>query len=297
MMKNYLIFITLVVILVIVSVSLEGFFLMHHSNSTVHQAAKQHSRNTTVQSMCRCSSGEVPVWHNASSGVRDTGITQKASLATGKFSKQFKMQEGDCECRLGSGQISNDDYLMSLGSQYCSPPPEDSKMDWRAMPDFGVEQSLPLFLGVLSYNSPKTLDNTLTNWERHNLTELGGFAESYLQLNNRSVEDDEVVLKHNQTFSFIVSGNENENLHPGLAISRFCRQAERSPFGHPNGENLLLFLEKDWLFMHQSDSLPGFPAVLHSVNSLVQRGVPYVRLSATTDTGTSDVWECDSEGV
>ena len=37
-----------------------------------------------------------------------------------------------------------------------------------------------------------------------------------------------------------------DNLNPGVAIAKCCRAAEAHPNSHPTGQNLLLFLEKDW---------------------------------------------------
>lgn len=163
-------------------------------------------------------------------------------------------------------------------------------MDWAVMPDFGVEQKLPLFLGLLS---PRSLDASLTNREKHGLADLE-FSGSFLQLNARSDQDDAVITKHNKSaFGFHITGSPNENIHPGLAIARFCRAAERSPNGHPNGENLLLFLEKDW-HVRRSGLLQ---AVLDSVNALVQRGVPYVRLSQKVSMSAVGSWQCDAQGM
>ena len=72
-----------------------------------------------------------------------------------------------------------------------------------------------------------------------------------MQLNHRSEKDDQVIAKHQpvatqQGTPLTVTGSAEENLNPGLAISNMCRMAEQHPDGHPNGENVLMFLEKDW---------------------------------------------------
>ena len=57
--------------------------------------------------------------------------------------------------------------------------------------------------------------------------------------------DDEVLneyqasLPRNMQHPFQAMGSAEENLHPGLAISRFCRMAESSEQSHPNGENMV----------------------------------------------------------
>ena len=257
-------------------------------------------REVIVSSMCRCSSGNLPVpsssrASNSSQIVQDTGILQEKSLATGDMAKHFLLQKSECDCRTGEGEKTNDVYLQNIEKQYCGETPLDSKMDWDAMPDFGVEQQLPLFLGVLSYKSPRSLDASLANWEKHDLASLG-FSGAFLQLNARSDHDDAVISAHHNksAIRFHITGSPDENIHPGLAIARFCRAAEQSPNGHPNGENLLLFLEKDWHMTVPSELLQG---VLDSVNALVQRGVPYVRLSQKVSMSAVGSWQCDAQGM
>ena len=257
-------------------------------------------RDVIVPSMCRCSSGNLPVPRASnSSQIVDTGIFQEGSLATGEMAgKHFLLKKSACECRTGEGEKTNDVFLQNMEKQYCGETPLDSKMDWDVMPDFGVEQQLPLFLGVLSYKSPQSLDASLTNWKKHGLADLE-FSGAFLQLNARSDQDDAVISKHNKNnkssaFRFhIITGSPDENIHPGLAIARFCREAEQSPNGHPNGENLLLFLEKDWHVI-QSGLLQG---VLDSANTLTQRGVPYVRLSSKVSASAVASWQCDAQGM
>jgi hypothetical protein len=262
-------------------------------------------RKVIVPSMCRCSSGTLPVPHASNSfQIHDTNITQEPSLATGKKAKHFFIRNLTCECLKGQGEVSADLFLQNIERQYCGlsgDQPEDSKMDWNSMPDFAIEPKLPLFLGVLSYKSPKSLDATLTNWETHGLVDLG-FSGAFLQLNARSKFDDAVIAKHNTSaLDFQISGTPDENLHPGLAIARFCRAAEQSRHSHPNGENLLLFLEKDWQLQNVSSN--HLQAVLQSANTLVQRGVPYVRLSSTLSARSTHTkpkvgtWQCDANGM
>jgi hypothetical protein len=264
------------------------------------------TRTVTVGSMCRCSSGNMPFQYNHSSHIDDTSIIQEASSATGDSKKHFFMRKSLCECQKGQGEETNDQYLEIIqkkargtkpkpGSKYkysyCSNR-LPSNMVWAAMPDFGVEENLPLFLGVLSYKSPLSLNASLENWKTHGLKGLD-FAGSFVQLNERSKLDDEVIARHDQAFNFTVTGTSEENIHPGLAISRFCRAAAKMPNSHPHGENLILFLEKDWHLMEARQDLKG---IFRSVNSLVQRGVPYVRLSPNASY-TDKSWQCDAEGI
>jgi len=248
---------------------------------------------TIVQSMCRCNSGNMPITHStdAISGLQVTNISQEASLALGGVKRTFLHRKTTCECRQGFGEGTEDPYLSRVQNSYCSPSPADSNMQWSSLPDFGVQQKLPLFLGVLSYKSPKSLHAALNNWQQHGLPSIG-LAGTFVQLNARSAQDDAVLAKFNASFNFTVSGNPSENVHPGLAIARFCRAAEQSPMGHPGGENLLLFLEKDWQISRQKKEDLG--SIFHSVNTLVQRGVTYVRLSEKL---SKTSWQCDAEGL
>ena len=66
-------------------------------------------------------------------------------------------------------------------------------------------------------------------------------------------------------------GSLENNLHPGLAIARFCRAADQS---NPNGENLLLYIEKIWVSGNRFQE--EAPSTFRSINALMQRGVPVV---------------------
>jgi hypothetical protein len=235
-----------------------------------------------------------------SSIEEDTHVVQQRSLATGVLDKQFVMRKAQCDCRQGKGVPSGDQYFQKMLGRYNSPRCDGkfhSNMSWDFLPDFGVEQKLPIFLGVLSFSSPKSLNASLHNWESHNLAKRVNFAQTYLQLNNRSESDDAVVKNHATTFPFShVSGNSSENIHPGLAISRFCRQAEQSPQSHPNGENVLLFLEKDWHLTPPYGSGDALERRFTSANSLMQQGVPYVRLTRKVVSSRFE-WTCHAEGV
>ena len=97
-------------------------------------------------------------------------------------------------------------------------------------------------------------------------------------------------------------GSPTENLHPGRAIAKFCRAAENHPEGHPNGENLLLWLEKDW-HLYDNNNNPRskytkLPQMFDSLNSLMQGGVHYVRLEPITPEVFDDpkTWNCGVKG-
>ena len=252
-------------------------------------------RNVVVPSMCRCGNENLPVPFNVSKQIDTTNVTQPASLATGIMDKHFYIQTSQCECRQGQGEETKNAYLGIIEGQYHSRCFKKNNQtlqtsNWDAMPDFGVEKNLPLLLGVLSYKAPLSLNASLSNWEQYLNID---FAERYIQLNARCRQDDEVLAQH-ASMDFTITGKPDENLHPGHAIAKFCRQAEQSPHGHPNGENLLMFLEKDWHVANKDTGL--WKKVINSVNSLMQRGVNYVRLKMRVTVGPKS-WKCNAEGM
>mmetsp|Transcript_14489 Transcript_14489/g.31427 ORF Transcript_14489/g.31427 Transcript_14489/m.31427 type:complete len:391 (-) Transcript_14489:207-1379(-) len=258
-------------------------------------SAEEGEREVHVGTMCRCKTGALPIPAPMAEDAEDTSIVQEPSLATGKSPKRFLMhgpEDGGCTCHEDhpEGPTSTDKYLQKM-KRRCPNPIHDPNYDWNAMPDLAVEQSLPLFVGVLSYESPLSLQSTLRNWRDNDFFQKVNARGAFVQLNHKSEMDDTVMEEFEESFS--VMGSPEENLHPGLVISKMCRAAEIHPNSHPNGENLLMFLEKDW---HIGATDTDLPALFHGVNSLMQRGVPYVRLSQQVNKLTSD-WQCPSEGV
>ena len=263
------------------------------------QPVESITRDVTVGSMCRCSSGNMPLKFNHSATTIETRIVQEPSKATGDVKKQFSMRKSSCKCIQGQGEITNDKYLKDMekssGSkrdEYCKNP-FASEMTWDTMPDLGVQENLPIFLGVLSYKSPLSLNASLENWRSSQLTSDIPFVNTFLQLNKRTPADDAIIAKHEDYFNMTVTGSPSENLHPGRTIAKFCRAAEKMPHSHPNGENLLLFLEKDW---HLKNDIQDLKAIFQSINSLMQRGVPYIRLTESKSYSNL-TWQCDAEGI
>lgn len=66
----------------------------------------------------------------------------------------------------------------------CIPQPADSKFRWEAMPDLSVKERLPLYLGVFSYKSPKSLNSSFYNW-RKMLFPGVKLQKIFVQLNKR----------------------------------------------------------------------------------------------------------------
>lgn len=281
-------------------------------------------RDVHVGSMCRCGSQKVPipsvnrellsmykqVPKNPAHVNGQETVIQPPSKATGSEPKRFVHHpvEG-CRCFDGDARLkperTADRFMSGLSRDYflrpanqCLESEAASQFNWDQMPDFGV-QDLPIFAGVLSFRSPLTLNNTLHNWLKHDLFHRIGAQDVMLQLNQRTREDDEIVhdfqQKMNNRHPMTILGSEEENLHPGLAISNFCRRAEGHPSSHPNGENLVLFLEKDWIIPDESGRSFQIEDIFRSAIALSQRGVPYVSLRSNQV--RSKMWNCPAEGV
>ena len=222
-------------------------------------------RDVHVGTMCRCPSNSMPMPGQMSveNGI-DTNIHQPPSLATGNQYNHYILhpptsEENGCTCIQDSvyAEPSTDKYLNQISEEYYNnrcPANEQAYAsnlyNWNTMPDFGVEESLPVFLGVLSYESPLSLNGSLHNWLDHDLFQTINAQDVMVQLNHRSLEDDQILNDFNNRLLSVdqppvsIMGSSEDNLNPGLAISKYCRAAEAHPNSHPSGKNLLLFLEK-----------------------------------------------------
>ncbi|KAL7536442.1 hypothetical protein ACHAWF_005464, partial [Thalassiosira exigua] len=276
------------------------------------------ARDVHVATMCRCKSGDLPVPGRPAGEVVDTGVIQPPSMATGLgHAKRFVLHqpvEGEgCQCEEESkhAELSPDMFLKVMQRKCPADrnyPILPSRYDWfDGMPDLGVEETLPIFAGVLSYESPLSLNNTLHNWRKHGLFEEINARDVFVQLNHRSQKDDAILDEFQQLLQsdgkppLSIWGSPEENVNPGLAIAKFCRAAESHPSSHPNGENLLLFLEKDWV-LHDRDhvNVDHLEELFRSINALIQRGVSMVRLKPLFKEITwenSRIWRCPSMGV
>ncbi|KAL7531498.1 hypothetical protein ACHAXR_004077 [Thalassiosira sp. AJA248-18] len=270
-------------------------------------------RDVHVGSMCRCASGLLAVPGPMVEYGYDTQIIQSPSKATGSdHTKHFIMHgsEGGCDCKKNTrksnfAEQTSDMFLHDL-KRKCPEPQSETKYLWEEMPDLAVEESLPIFAGVLSFESPLSLNGTLYNWLQHDLFRRANVQDVMVQLNHRSQLDDEILqafqetqIIRNQQIPMTIMGSPEENLHPGLAISNFCRRAEAHPNSHPNGENLLLFLEKDWN-LYNVQGGHDIEGLFRGVNAHAQRGVPYIRLKPNLlqkphpEQGIN--WKCPSQG-
>lgn len=72
--------------------------------------------------------------------------------------------------------------------------------------------------------------------------------------------------------------------------------AEEHPDSHPNGENLLMFLEKDWTLYPAWREL-DVEGLFRGANALTQRGVSFIRLMRKlTELDNSKTWMCPKSG-
>lgn len=263
-------------------------------------------RDVHVGTMCRCPSNQFPAPGGMSVIGFDTTIVQPPSMATGPDAKHYIMHppppDGEgCTC-IANPDIAERSYDKDLSKLKRSCPDKSEKFTWDAMPDLGVEERLPLFAGVLSFDSPLSLNATLHNWRETKMFEVANAQEVFVQMNHMSQADEDVIKTHAQLFKednqppITPMGSPQENLHPGLTIAKFCRAAEAHPKGHPNGENLLFFVEKDWQTVERMTNEGR--DIFNSINALVQRGVHFIRLQTPriSKQGLAEMWNCPSQG-
>jgi hypothetical protein len=303
------------------------------SEATTESATSQ---DVHVSSMCRCGS-QIPIpilseelktiyetvpKTNPTNFISQRGdhnsesrVIQPPSKATGSYHKRYiHYPLQNCECSKGNGRNplpkTGDLFLSKISRSYfeqtCSlnHPETESVTNWDQMPDFGVEDK-PIFAGILSYKSPLSLNNSLHNWLDHDLFHRIAAQDVFVQVNHRSERDDEIIdafqqNKLNNRHPLTITGSSEENLHPGMAISKFCRMAEQHPSSHPNGENLLLFLEKDWIIPDTARKADhdGLQQIFRSAIALSQRGVPYISLRYVNfDSDASKSWSCPAQGI
>lgn len=192
------------------------------------QSQNVNVRDVHVRSMCRCGSKAMPIPGRPSQIGLNTGVVQLPSKATGMHhSKNFIFHPSDsegegCTCLEKSdfAEATKDMYLRVL-KRRCPNPKYTGNYDWNEMPDLGVEDSLPLFFGVLSYEAPLSLNGTLHNWLNHDFFRRTNAKDVFVQLNKRSEKDDEVLQEFQDTLvrdkqpPLTLMGSPDENLNPG----------------------------------------------------------------------------------
>ena len=160
---------------------------------------------------------------------------------------------------------------------------------------------MPIFVGALSFMSPMSPGAGLQNWTDTLFSPQVApkFKGFYLHLNNRSWADDEVVepfarrLRDMGLPVAITGGSANDNV--GKVIADQCRQAEQSEHSHPRGENILLWLEKDWHWNADKYGLNVLNEKIDSAREFLQRGV--VKLNMRPAGRPNITWPCRGQNV
>ena len=270
-------------------------------------------RDVHIPSQCRCGSGALAVPSIMTTDGHDIDVVQPPSKATGIHPKRFihhPIQE--CKCIEGHphAEPTSDMFLKQISAPWfdtrCGREGyiNQQKSTWDQLPDLGVEEELPLFAGVLSYEAPLSLNNTFHNWMDHDLFNRANAKDVFVQINHRSERDDAIMDDIQKKYEMknrppvTVTGSESDNLHPGLAVAKMCRMAEEHPASHPNGENLLMFLEKDWTLLPPTKhrGWNNIEELFRGINTLTQRGVNYIRLKRKVrEVDDSKSWMCPAQ--
>ena len=149
--------------------------------------------------------------------------------------------------------------------------------------------------------SPLSLGAGLQNWKETFFSPqvASQFKGFYVHLNNRSRADDAVVepfARHLRDMGLpiaITGGVSNDNV--GKVIADQCRLAEQSEHSHPRGENVLLWLEKDWHWNVGGHGLDVLNDKIDSAREVLQRGVVKLNMRPA---GRPDItWPCQGQNV
>ena len=262
----------------------------------------EHAQEVVVETQCRCNPNRCFSKVETQAAIA-TNITQPASLATGppkSFSKAVRPCScGDGQCNVGIGTPA----FLEVETRYSKSVAHEARSatPWAEIPDFGNERDLPVFVGALSFMSPLSLGAGLQNWKETFFSPqvASQFKGFYLHLNNRSRADDAVVepfARHLRDMGLpiaITGGVSNDNV--GKVIADQCRLAEQSEHSHPRGENVLLWLEKDWHWNVGGHGLDVLNDKIDSAREVLQRGVVKLNMRPA---GRPDItWPCQGQNV
>ena len=261
----------------------------------------EHAREVVVETQCRCNSNRC-FSKGETTAVMATNVTQPASLATGP-PKTFSKAVRPCSCQNGHCNVEVGYFLQGMEQRYSKSVAHEARSGtpWAEIPDFGNERDLPVFVGALSFMSPLSLGAGLQNWKETFFSPqvASQFKGFYLHLNNRSPADDAVVepfARHLRDMGLpvaITGGSGNDNV--GKVIADQCRLAEQSERSHPRGENILLWLEKDWHWNAGKYGLDVLNDKIDSAREVLQRGV--VKLNMRPAGRPKITWPCRGQNV
>lgn len=280
------------------SVFLYVFRSIHIKNGTPASA----NRTVIVENMCRCGPHRCPI-KGTSLHTHPAGVTQAASLATGA-PRTFYVNVRECVCADGPCNVFVDGILRGVEERYAFAVASPARRKaWHNIPDFGREQHVPVFVGALSFKTPQSLDAGLHNWNRTFFAPsvISQFQGAFIHLNGRSQRDDAVVAPFaahwtQQGLPVHVTGSGDVNDNVGKVIADQCRLAEQSSASHPNGENIMLWLEKDWHWNLDEHGLNIINNIINSSRELLQHGVVKLNLRPPPLTPTLG-WPCAGQEV
>ena len=264
-----------------------------------------HAREVVVETQCRCNPNRC-FSKGETQAVMATNVTQPASLATGP-PKTFSKAVRPCSCSDGQCNVGLGDTFRKLETRYSSTGSREARAGtpWAEIPDFGNERDLPVFVGALSFMSSLSLGAGLQNWKETFFSPqvASQFKGFYVHLNNRSRADDAVVepfARHLRDMGLpiaITGGVSNDNV--GKVIADQCRLAEQSEHSHPRGENVLLWLEKDWHWNVGGHGLDVLNDKIDSARELLQRGVVKLnmRIPHQWPSRPNITWPCRGQNV
>lgn len=131
--------------------------------------------------------------------------------------------------------------FSELGQRRDGCKSRSNAMKWTEMPEFSVEQDLPVFVGTLSYHSPKSLAGSLANWigTLFHDSVKGEFKDLFVHFNDRVPSDDDDAVAsalrsiRAKGVSVHIFGEPKKNWNVGRVIAEQCRAAEKSEHSHP----------------------------------------------------------------
>jgi len=285
--------------------TVNGQSFLSSFHSRLPRSRHDYIRDVIVETQCRCGPNRCFIKGDTTSDVT-ASIIQPASLATGPTKKIYKSARA-CTCVNGTCNTGVGGLLRRMEHRYMHAIAIHNETrdgtPWTEIPDFGYERDLPVFVGALSFMSPRSLEAGLQNWKDTFFSPRVApqFKGFFLHLNNRSSADDAVAETFVKDIADrgvpvkVSGGSSNENV--GKVIASQCRLAEKSPHSHPRGENVMLWLEKDW---HWNVAMYGLNVLNDRINSareILQRGVVKLNMRPVGAPSPTLSWPCRGQNV